>query len=272
MESILFVNHLQRKLFLPHEKAAALAKELIERFLPIKRYLKDFNGCTCSPSPLINAAWQELILFTKFYQKLCGKSFVHHNPMIELDDPIAIKVKRYAKTLAAYEVLFGAHPNDKEIWPVMYPCLEQDETVTSDEDSEETVISEERSDEESAFPAALRKRKAAPVADVQRNLKSPRYEDRTATTVQSSSLVTDMQEVLSITVQTLTGKSIRLINILSSDTIYDVKTMIRNLEGIPQKLQRLVFNGRYLENARTLSDYNIQNGAIVHLVLKLSGC
>ncbi len=192
--------------------------------------------------------------------------------MVELDDPIAIKAKRYAKTLAAYEVLFGAHPNDKEIWPVMYPCLEQDETVTSDEDSEETVISEERSDEESAFPAALRKRKAAPVADVQRNLKSPRYEDRTATTVQSSSLVTDMQEVLSITVQTLTGKSIRLINILSSDTIYDVKTMIRNLEGIPQKLQRLVFNGRYLENARTLSDYNIQNGAIVHLVLKLSGC
>jgi hypothetical protein len=100
-----FVSHLQRKLFLSPSTASALAKELMERFLPIKRYLKDFDATMCSPSPLIDAAWHELILFTKLYAKLCGKEFIHHNPIAELDD-VNVKAKRYAKTLEAYEELF----------------------------------------------------------------------------------------------------------------------------------------------------------------------
>jgi hypothetical protein len=42
------------------------------------------------------------------------------------------------------------------------------------------------------------------------------------------------------------------------------------LEGeMPCDCQRLVFNGKPLEDAHTLSNYNIQEGATIHLVLHL---
>ncbi|KAF2275220.1 ubiquitin-domain-containing protein [Westerdykella ornata] len=70
-------------------------------------------------------------------------------------------------------------------------------------------------------------------------------------------------------VRTLTGK-ILTFRVTTDQTTDDLKAQIWDLEGIPIDQQRLIFAGRQLEAWR-LSDYAIEEGSTLHLILRLRG-
>jgi hypothetical protein len=53
--------------------------------------------------------------------------------------------------------------------------------------------------------------------------------------------------------------------------VYDLKCSIGYVHGIVAEQFRLIFNGKHLEDERTLMDYGIVDGSKVHLILRLRG-
>ena len=71
--------------------------------------------------------------------------------------------------------------------------------------------------------------------------------------------------------KTLTGKTITLDGLNLLNTIGYIKEKIQDKEGIQPELQRLIFNGKQMEDNKTLFDYNIQKSSTISLVMRLRG-
>ena len=76
------------------------------------------------------------------------------------------------------------------------------------------------------------------------------------------------RSVYQIFVKTMTGKIFTLY-VDHSDTFEIIKYFILLKEGIPIDNQRFLFEGRQLEDYRTLADYNIQKESTLYLILRL---
>lgn len=65
----------------------------------------------------------------------------------------------------------------------------------------------------------------------------------------------------------ITGERNLTLEVESGDSIDNVKAKIREKKGYDEKRQNLFFNGRKLENGRTLADYSIQKESTLNLEL-----
>ena len=72
-------------------------------------------------------------------------------------------------------------------------------------------------------------------------------------------------------VKTLTGKTITFESLTTESLVEDLKLAILDREGIPLEQQRLIFNGKQMDDKKTLGFYNVQNCSTCHLVLRLRG-
>ena len=72
-----------------------------------------------------------------------------------------------------------------------------------------------------------------------------------------------------IFVRTPAGTTLTL-DVEPSDSIENVKAKIQDQTGAPTDQQRLFFSGVELQEGRTLSDYNVQPGRTINLVLPVA--
>ena len=71
---------------------------------------------------------------------------------------------------------------------------------------------------------------------------------------------------MQIFAKTWTSKTI-ILEVKSLDMTNNIKVKIQNEEDIPLNQQHLIFTGKQLKDSYTLSDYNIQKGSTLHLVI-----
>mmetsp|Transcript_83 Transcript_83/g.238 ORF Transcript_83/g.238 Transcript_83/m.238 type:complete len:80 (-) Transcript_83:24-263(-) len=75
---------------------------------------------------------------------------------------------------------------------------------------------------------------------------------------------------MEIKIKTLTGKELA-IDVEPDDKIERIKERVNEREGIPPPQQRLIFGGKQMQDDKTVREYGIDAGTVLHLVLALRG-
>ena len=99
-------------------------------------------------------------------------------------------------------------------------------------------------------------------------LEKERY--RRKTEPETSGIRKRKRETFQIFVRSLTRKNYTL-EVESSTSIEELKSMIQDKDGIPPNLQRLIFTSKQLADDRTVADYKIHKHATLYLNLRMTG-
>ncbi|KAA6377763.1 MAG: hypothetical protein EZS28_026708, partial [Streblomastix strix] len=75
----------------------------------------------------------------------------------------------------------------------------------------------------------------------------------------------DAPKVIKVTFKTISNSRF-VLDILSTDTVLNIKQMLPDLVGIPLQLIRLRVDGNQLANNHTLDEYNIQNESVISVL------
>ena len=70
--------------------------------------------------------------------------------------------------------------------------------------------------------------------------------------------------------QTMSGNK-QAFNFEPTDTILQIKQALQEKEGIEIPMIRLIFGGKQLVDESKISDYNLEAGSTIHMVLQLRG-
>ncbi|KAK4444295.1 ubiquitin [Podospora aff. communis PSN243] len=75
---------------------------------------------------------------------------------------------------------------------------------------------------------------------------------------------------MQLKIRTLTGREIEL-DVEPTDKVAQIKEKVEEKEGIPPAQQRLIYGGKQMVDDKTASDYQLEGGCTLHLVLALRG-
>ena len=75
--------------------------------------------------------------------------------------------------------------------------------------------------------------------------------------------------MLQLFIKTLTGETID-IKVSPNDSIKKIKEEIDKKKNILPRNQKLMFNGKELNDNGTINEYNIENNSTIHLIIRLT--
>ncbi|XP_020392652.2 polyubiquitin-like [Rhincodon typus] len=83
-------------------------------------------------------------------------------------------------------------------------------------------------------------------------------------------LIVKNEDRMQIFLQNDKGK-LSTYDVLPSESVREFKQRVQRQEGVPANQQRLMYDGKQLEDGHSLSDYNIQPESTIFLLLRLRG-
>jgi len=101
---------------------------------------------------------------------------------------------------------------------------------------------------------------------------APNFVETTTTTLfhKNNAAPTLICDDFPIQIKSLTGKYTEL-KVHHKMTVSEVKDAIERIDQTPFDQQRLVYNGKQLEDERTLDYYDIKQDTVVHIILRIRG-
>ena len=245
--------------------AQSYVTEFLDKFVPIKRYLHDFDATICLPPPLLDKVWVVALSYTKEYQFLCGDNFIHHSPTAEFE-PILVKNKRYKATLDAYKELFGYGMNEYAWYcPIEDPVKAGLEIATADSSSNSGSTSNDQVS--ISADQTLQSDDLSVVKDVVQVKEVPREQRILGTATKRRTIVP-----FSVDVKLTSGRCFTFKVYPSTRVHRLIEAVQHHCPDIPFDDIRLIYEDWYMNRGYTLDAYSVKHGDIIYLYETQVGC